>query len=523
MRRGPGPTLVAAAVIAAAIGLPCAAWYRSGTRAAAERAAAVRREPVDRAATEAAAAAERILARLEALRHSEDRRSFLDYQQDDAALPAELCEARLDSPLAQGPADPLVWAHFQIDGQGRLTLPSLDPASPPGDRAREALAAEQTILETLECSGQAALTALDEPPEAALEQRVGGAGRNWLVAVGPFHWHALELEGRPALVALRVVSLPVAALTQGFVVLAESLDPRIVPHPPAGPTAARIALDEGDWSVAVDVSASAAAAEREAQAIERRFRRSFAAGLAGALVAGGLVIGIVAQAERLARQRARFAASAAHELRTPLAGLRLYGEMLAEGTGGPQAARAHARRIAGEAERLGRVVSNLLEFSQLERGTLGVRCAAGDLAAAVAHSLERLRPTIEARGARLETRISGTLPPVSFDPDAVHQILQNLVDNAEKFGRTASDRTIHVALDPAPAGPTLTVTDRGPGLPGTLRRILGRPFAKPGSSELAGLGLGLTLVRALTRAQGAELAHAPAPGGGARFTITFPR
>jgi signal transduction histidine kinase len=111
---------------------------------------------------------------------------------------------------------------------------------------------------------------------------------------------------------------------------------------------------------------------------------------------------------------------------------------------------------------------------------------------------------------------------VSFDPDAVHQILQNLVDNAEKFGRAAVDRTIHVALDPAPAGPTLAVTDRGPGFPGRLRRLLSRPFARPGASEAAGLGLGLTLVRALARAQGARLAHADPPGGGARFTITFP-
>jgi signal transduction histidine kinase len=112
---------------------------------------------------------------------------------------------------------------------------------------------------------------------------------------------------------------------------------------------------------------------------------------------------------------------------------------------------------------------------------------------------------------------------VRFDPDAVHQILQNLLDNAEKFGRDAKDRTIRVALDPAPAGPTLSVTDHGPGIDGSLRRRLVRAFLRRRAPEAReGLGLGLALVRALASAQGARLAHAAPPGGGTRFTVTFP-
>ena len=152
-----------------------------------------------------------------------------------------------------------------------------------------------------------------------------------------------------------------------------------------------------------------------------------AAGLAGLLV-----VAMVHQSERLAQQRAQFAAAAAHELRTPLAGMRLYGEMLAEGLGNPDRARDYARRIAGEAERLGRVVTNVLSFTRLEQGSISVRPQPGDLAAAVRDACRRQRPALEESGAELELELAEDLPPVSFDHDAVANILQNLLDNAEK-------------------------------------------------------------------------------------------
>jgi signal transduction histidine kinase len=230
-----------------------------------------------------------------------------------------------------------------------------------------------------------------------------------------------------------------------------------------------------------------------------------------ALLAGCAVVLLVWQTERIARERARFAAAAAHELRTPLAGLQMYGEMLADEEGDPSRVRLYASRVAAEAERLGRVVTNVLKFSRLQRGGIEIDSSVGDLGAAVRESAEKLRPALEANGALLELSVEEEIPPVSFDPDALHQILQNLLDNAEKFSREAEDRTIRVVVSAA-GGPTVAVIDRGSGMDSSRRRNGEAP---------AGLGIGLTLVRELARAHGAEFSHEEVSKGGTRASVRF--
>jgi signal transduction histidine kinase len=196
--------------------------------------------------------------------------------------------------------------------------------------------------------------------------------------------------------------------------------------------------------------------------------------------------------------------------------------MLADGTGDSTRSRGYARRIADEAERLGRVVVNVLGFSQLQRGGLSVRPEPGDLAETVRDSVSRLSTDLETRGATLELSVVGPLEPALFDADALHQILQNLVDNAEKYSRAATNRTIEILLAPGPVGPTLSVVDHGDGIEPSIRRRLFKPFARhPDPSAPAGLGIGLALVRALAREQSASITHSEVDGGGTCFTVTF--
>ena len=119
--------------------------------------------------------------------------------------------------------------------------------------------------------------------------------------------------------------------------------------------------------------------------------------------------------------------------------------------------------------------------------------------------------------------MSPDLRGVSFDEDALAQILDNLVDNAEKHTRSAAARTVRVSAARHGTEVRITVSDNGPGVPRHLRRKIFRPFDRPGQSGMTpGLGLGLALSRSLARAQGGELElmtnHAP----GAAFVLTLP-
>ncbi len=587
-------TLLAAVLTASALAVPGGAWYLSGSRETAREADELRQAPVRQAREAAQRLADRLGARLEALRESESRRPFYHYQ-NLYHDPKGAYEGNsvIPSPLAEGPEDPLVRTYFQIGADGRLALPSWneeveemnDPKRLTEQQAlREMLTpAVQSCQEILRAPRQGvAQSPMDrsvgreqqqelQPSQQRVQQReqqeekvqtmapsawaqnlepnrvytdiqkkrqgqlpqVQDQGKGAVaIRVGGFRWGNVTLSEVPTLVALREVGTPAGTLTQGFVVsplavstwLQDTASPaRFLPGEPRGEASSALPLEGAAWQVSVDAAAALAEGELRAREVEARFRRQFAGGASTAFLAGLCVVALVWQTERLARQRSQFAASAAHELRTPLAGLRMYGEMLAEGLGEPARAADYARRMASEAERLARVVSNVLGFSRLERGALSIRPQVGDLSVAVKEAVERQKPALEAAGATVSLEIAENLPPASFDADAVAQIVQNLLDNAEKYGRAGQDRGIRLSLKPSGKGfVLLSVADRGPGIPSALRRRLFRPFERGTDPDApAGLGLGLALVRALARAQGGDVACLDEAGGGTRFEVTF--
>jgi signal transduction histidine kinase len=299
-------------------------------------------------------------------------------------------------------------------------------------------------------------------------------------------------------------------------------EPRLVDGPP-GPREASAPLLAG-LRVQVDAGPLEARAAAAAEGLMRGFLTVYLSVVALVLAAGAALVSLVWQAERLARQRSAFAAAAAHELRTPLAGLRMYAEMLAEGLGDPAGYPRYARRVADEAERLGRVVTNVLGFTHLERQSLAVSPRPGDLAAFVGELAARLGPWLEGMGALLAVELPGAPVDVPFDPDAVTQILQNLLDNAERYARDADDRTITLRISPGNAGSArISVSDRGPGVARAMAGRLFVPFSRGNQLDgPAGLGLGLSLCRALARAHGGDMFHEETPGGGATFTVSLP-
>ncbi len=224
-------------------------------------------------------------------------------------------------------------------------------------------------------------------------------------------------------------------------------------------------------------------------------------------------------------RRLRFVSAVTHELRTPLTTLRLYLDMLTGGLVREEGQREeYLRTLHAEADRLSRLVGNVLDFSRLESGRPRLvrgRVDPGEL-------LEQVRATWQGRchDAGKELVMENGLGPgavVDTDGELVQQVLGTLIDNACKYSRGASDD--HVWLRARREGPRLLleVEDRGPGVAPAERRAIFRPFRRGGQAETTGgVGLGLALARRWARLLGGRLRLWPGQGGGACFRLELP-
>lgn len=235
---------------------------------------------------------------------------------------------------------------------------------------------------------------------------------------------------------------------------------------------------------------------------------------------------MVAVALRFAERRSNFVAAVSHELKTPLTSIRMYGEMLRDGLAPTEEKRVeYARTITAESERLSRLIDNVLEFARTERGERRAALRSGPLADEVAAVVEMLRPHARGDGFTLALEAEADLPPVRHDRDALSQILVNLVDNALKYARAATDRVVHIRLAASGGGVAISVRDHGPGVPAAQLDRVFELFHR-GEDELTrttrGTGLGLALVRSLAERMGARVSARNAAGGGFEVEILFP-
>ncbi len=238
---------------------------------------------------------------------------------------------------------------------------------------------------------------------------------------------------------------------------------------------------------------------------------------AAVLVAAAAMVVLLAGTVALSERRAAFVSAVTHELRTPLTTLRTYTEMLAGGMVREEKRAGYLATLQREAERLARLVDNVLLYARLERGRRG-RAKLEDLRW---HDLTAaIGPRLEERAAASDRVVSVDGPEdlvLRADPVALEQILFNLVDNACKYG--AGEIRVRARDDG-----TIDVSDDGDGIAAEDRRFLFEPFAR--SAERAagsapGVGLGLALCRRLARAMGGDLVLEPGPG--ARFAVRLRR
>ncbi|MCB9886561.1 MAG: HAMP domain-containing histidine kinase [Planctomycetes bacterium] len=262
---------------------------------------------------------------------------------------------------------------------------------------------------------------------------------------------------------------------------------------------------------------------------------SFFAGRVLWIVWGGVLLALTALGFTLraalgfGERRARFASAVTHELRTPLTTFRMYSEMLADGVvTEPAAQKEYLDTLRQEADRLARVVENVLAWSRLEQGRFASRCEPHVLDELIARQQSQLQRRLEDAGMTLVLDVDPACAAteVVTDEDAVAQILFNLVDNAAKYARDAADRSVTLRARADGDRVALTVCDRGPGVPDAFRRRIFAPFDRgavpTASNEQPGVGLGLALSQGLARDLGGELDLVDTDVG-ACFRLRLPR
>ncbi|MDT0379176.1 PAS domain-containing sensor histidine kinase [Streptomyces sp. DSM 42041] len=227
---------------------------------------------------------------------------------------------------------------------------------------------------------------------------------------------------------------------------------------------------------------------------------------------------------RTERSHAELIATVAHELRSPLTSVKGFtATLLAKWERfTDDQKRLMLETVDADANRVTRLITELLDISRIDSGRLEVRRQPVDMAAAVRRHIEAHTAAGQPPG-RFLTRIVEPLPELWADPDKIDQVLGNLLENAVRHGEGTV--TIEVAPSPSPhprecTGTTVTVSDEGPGIPEeSMSRVFTRFWR---GSKRGGTGLGLYIVKGIVEAHSGGITVSRAEGGGAQFRFTLP-
>jgi two-component system OmpR family sensor kinase len=215
-----------------------------------------------------------------------------------------------------------------------------------------------------------------------------------------------------------------------------------------------------------------------------------------------------------------FVADAAHELRTPLAALKLQVQSLERADNG-EARKVAIGRLTAGIDRATRLVEQLLVLARQEASAAGGSAKRQvDLAELACRAVAELAGVAQARGVDLGVQ-EAEAASVEGQPDALHILLRNLIDNAIKYAPGGG--TVDISVKRAPGAVTLSVEDSGPGIPPEERERVFDRFYRIAGSDAAGSGLGLAIIKSIAERHGATLALDKSERlGGLMATVTFP-
>jgi two-component system sensor histidine kinase TctE len=218
-----------------------------------------------------------------------------------------------------------------------------------------------------------------------------------------------------------------------------------------------------------------------------------------------------------------FLADAAHQIRTPLASLRLQAELAAD-EDDPESLRKSVGRIHRNAVEASQLTSQLLSHAMVIHRSEALEPEAIDLPSLLDHVVQRARPISDDVLIRLDIDEEAKDAVIAGDPISLNEAMTNLVDNAVKYAGRGGDVTVRLCPHPDGGGFMIDMADRGPGIPDaekdTVLRRFGRGAAGAGTT---GSGLGLAIVKAVTDAHGGALRLLDRPGGGLIVRLELPR
>jgi two-component system phosphate regulon sensor histidine kinase PhoR len=245
-------------------------------------------------------------------------------------------------------------------------------------------------------------------------------------------------------------------------------------------------------------------------------------------IAGLLIVVVGSVRERhLALLKSDFVANVSHELKTPLALVRMFGEMLlSDRVPSDDKRRLYLSIIVSESERLSALIENVLDFAMVERGRAAYAFAAGNLGEVVTRAVEVYRYRAEREGLVVQLHVAEALPLAFIDGRAIELAVINLLDNALKYAKDGG--RVDVDVERGVRHLLIRVSDRGPGIDADERERIFERFVRGRHATVTrtrGSGIGLALVKHIAESHGGSVQVTSPPGAGTRgsaFEIRIP-
>jgi signal transduction histidine kinase len=229
------------------------------------------------------------------------------------------------------------------------------------------------------------------------------------------------------------------------------------------------------------------------------------------------------QAKRAIALRDEVLGVVAHDLRNPVGTVRMATDLLLDPKmrGSDAALERHLGIIRRQADRMERLIRDLLDVTRIEAGRLSVAAEPTPTGELIRDAVDALSPLVIEAGLHLAVQAGDDLPRVQADRERVAQVFSNLVGNAIKF--TPAGGTLTLRAEPRESAVRFAVADTGPGIAADQVRHIFDRFWQAGHADGRGAGLGLAIVKGIVEAHGGEIEVESEPGHGTSFFFTLPR